>query len=50
MDGQQITTLDAMHVIELATKVFGPMGIGWGYRIENERFDLGAPVLGNKVN
>ncbi|BCB62186.1 hypothetical protein HaloA020_28870 [Halomonas sp. A020] len=48
VDGQDITTLDAMHVIELATKVFGPMGIGWGYRIEDERFDVGAPVLGNK--
>lgn len=48
VDGQQITTLDAMHVIELATKVFGPMGIGWGYRIEDERYDIGAPVLDNK--
>ena len=48
VDGQQITTLDAMHVIELATKVFGPMGIGWGYRIEDERYDIGAPMLDNK--
>lgn len=48
VDGQQITTLDAMHVIELATKIFGPMGIGWGYRIEDERFDVGAPILSNK--
>lgn len=48
VDGQQITTLDAMHVIELATKVFGPMGIGWGYHIEDERYDIGAPVLDNK--
>lgn len=44
VDGQQITSLDAMHVIETATKVFGPMGIGWGYRIEDERYDQGAPV------
>ena len=29
VDGQQITTLDAMYVIEQATKLFGPMGIGW---------------------
>lgn len=44
VDGQQITSLDAMHVIETATKVFGPMGIGWGYRIEDERYDQGAPI------
>ncbi|MDQ7733800.1 hypothetical protein QT231_13890 [Halomonas sp. SpR1] len=48
VDGQQITTLDAMYVIEQATKLFGPMGIGWGYRIEDERYDIGAPVLGTK--
>lgn len=48
VDGQQITTLDAMYVIEQATKLFGPMGIGWGYRIEDERYDIGAPVLDNK--
>ncbi|SDI28676.1 hypothetical protein SAMN04487867_104103 [Vreelandella titanicae] len=46
VDGQQITTLDAMYVIEQATKLFGPMGIGWGYRIEDERYDIGAPILG----
>lgn len=48
VDGQSITTLDAMYVIEQATKLFGPMGIGWGYRIEDERYDIGAPILGNK--
>ncbi|MBZ5486943.1 hypothetical protein HW452_05325 [Halomonas aquamarina] len=48
VDGQQITTLDAMHVIEQATRMFGPMGIGWGYRVEEERFDQGAPVLDAK--
>ena len=48
VDGQDITTLDAMYVIEQATKLFGPMGIGWGYRIDDERYDIGAPVLGNK--
>ncbi|WP_339934554.1 hypothetical protein [Vreelandella glaciei] len=48
VDGQDITTLDAMYVIEQATKLFGPMGIGWGYRIDDERYDIGAPVLGTK--
>lgn len=48
IDGQQITSLDGMYVIEQATKMFGPMGIGWGTRIELERFDIGAPILDNK--
>ncbi|QPI65905.1 hypothetical protein [Vreelandella venusta] len=46
--GQKLTALDAMHVIELATKKFGPIGIGWGYRIEVDRFDQGAPVYDHK--
>lgn len=48
VDGQQITSLDGMYVVELATKLFGPVGIGWGTRIEVDRFDIGAPILGNK--
>lgn len=45
VNGQQISAIDTMHMVKLATKVFGPQGIGWGYRIEVDRFDQGAPVL-----
>lgn len=49
VDGQNIMTLDQVYVIQLATELFGPMGIGWGYRIEDERFDQGAPILDPKT-
>ncbi|KAA0020753.1 hypothetical protein F0A16_02900 [Salinicola corii] len=42
--GQKITSIDTIHMIQMATKEFGPMGIGWGYSIDEERFDQGAPV------
>lgn len=45
VNGQKISAIDTMHMVKLATKVFGPQGIGWGYRIEVDRFDQGAPVL-----
>ncbi|MDR5859438.1 hypothetical protein FZZ93_05625 [Halomonas eurihalina] len=45
VNGQQITAIDTMHMIRLATQVFGPMGLGWGYQIEEERYDQGAPIL-----
>lgn len=43
--GQKITSIDSLHMVKLATKIFGPVGIGWGYRIDVDRFDKGAPVL-----
>jgi|26BtaG_2_1085354.scaffolds.fasta_scaffold00049_11 hypothetical protein len=46
--GQKLTALEPMHVIEQATRKFGPIGIGWGYRIEVDRFDQGAPVYDTK--
>ncbi len=45
VNGQNITAIDTMHMVKLATKVFGPAGIGWGYSIDEDRFDQGAPVL-----
>lgn len=45
VNGQNITAIDTIHMVKLATKVFGPAGIGWGYRIDVDRFDQGAPVL-----
>lgn len=44
VNGQTITSIDTIHMIQMATKEFGPMGIGWGYSIDEERFDQGAPV------
>lgn len=49
-NGQQITAIDAYHLIHLATKQFGPIGIGWGFSVVDERFDDGAPVFDGKGN
>lgn len=48
INGQKITSIDTMHLIHLATAQFGPMGIGWGYEIEDERIDEGAPIFSPK--
>jgi len=45
VNGQTITAIDTIYMVKLATKVFGPVGIGWGYKIDVDRFDQGAPVL-----
>lgn len=45
VNGQKISAIDTMHMVKLATKLFGPQGIGWGYSIDVDRFDQGAPVL-----
>lgn len=43
--GQNITSIDTIHMVKLATRKFGPAGIGWGYRVDVDRFDQGAPVM-----
>lgn len=43
--GRQQTSIDGYWVIGRATEVFGPVGIGWGYEILEERLDDGAPAL-----
>jgi hypothetical protein len=45
VDGQDITSIDQMYMIRKATELFGPIGIGWNYTIEEERFDEGEPIL-----
>lgn len=43
--GMSMTSISGQHMIMRATEVFGPVGIGWGWRVIEERFDQGAPVL-----
>lgn len=38
------TAINGHYAIKRATEVFGPVGIGWGYEIEEERFDQGGPL------
>jgi len=35
--GRKFTAIDAYYQIKQATRVFGPMGIGWGYTVELDR-------------
>ncbi|KWR82519.1 hypothetical protein [Pseudomonas sp. PI1] len=45
VDGQQITSISGQHMIMKATQMFGPVGIGWGWNVIEERFDQGGPIF-----
>lgn len=38
------TSINGTYLTMLATREFGPKGIGWGVDILEERFDIGAPI------
>lgn len=42
--GQKITSFSLQSVTMMATAEFGPFGKGWGYEVEQERFDEGAII------
>ncbi|MFV3319388.1 Rad52/Rad22 family DNA repair protein [Pseudomonas sp. NY15374] len=42
--GQKITSLNGTAMVMKATEVFGPVGIGWGWKVLEERFDDGHEV------
>lgn len=44
VSGQKITSIKGQYMIKRATEVFGPVGIGWGWRVIEERFDQGGEV------
>ena len=39
------TAISPTYLIREATKLWGPVGIAWGYEILEERFDSGAPII-----
>ncbi|MCK9740059.1 hypothetical protein LT697_00680 [Pseudomonas syringae pv. syringae] len=43
--GQQITSLSGTAMIMKATEIFGPAGIGFGWKVLEERFDPGIEVF-----
>ncbi|MBK3465833.1 hypothetical protein [Pseudomonas sp. MF6776] len=43
--GQKITSLNGTAMIMKATEVFGPVGIGFGWLIVEERFDEGSEMV-----
>lgn len=44
VNGQKITSISGQHMIKRATEMFGPVGIGWGWSVAEERYDQGGPV------
>lgn len=42
--GMNITAISGQHMIMKATEIFGPVGIGWGWEIIEERFDRGGEI------
>lgn len=38
------TSINAMYLIKKATEQFGPVGIGWGWNVLDDRYDKGAPI------
>lgn len=42
--GQKITSLNGTAMVMKATEMFGPVGIGWGWKVLEERFDEGHEV------
>ena len=45
VNGQNINSINGTSTVLQATKIFGPVGIGWGYDIVEERFDQGMPII-----
>lgn len=43
--GQKITSLNGTAMVMKATEMFGPVGIGWGWKVLEERFDEGHEVF-----
>lgn len=55
LDGRKVTSINGTYMVKRATEAFGPIGEGWGYEIEDESFQPGAPitkdgaVIGNAI-
>jgi hypothetical protein len=44
VNGQDITSLSGTAMVMKATELFGPVGIGWGWKVIEERFDDGHEI------
>lgn len=45
VNGQDITSLSGTAMVMKATELFGPVGIGWGWKVVEERFDDGHEIF-----
>lgn len=42
------TAINATYLAKKATETFGPIGMGWGIEVEDERYAEGAPIVDEK--
>ncbi len=45
LEGREVTSINGISVVKKATKIWGPMGIGWGYDILEDVFQHGGPIF-----
>lgn len=50
VNGQKITSLSGTAMIMKATEMFGPAGIGFGWRVLEERFDPGMEIFAGEAD
>lgn len=43
--GRSSTAITPVYMVKLATNALGPIGVGWGYSVVEERFDNTAPIV-----
>lgn len=48
-DQKALTSVNLYYTLQLATEIFGPYGIGWGYEEIESRIDDGAPIANGKA-
>lgn len=49
VNGQNITSLSGTAMIMKATEIFGPAGIGFGWNVLEERFDIGMEIFAGEA-
>jgi hypothetical protein len=47
-DGRKLTTINGTWVVKRLTEEFGPVGVGWGYDVLEERYDKMNPILNDQ--
>lgn len=50
VNGQKITSLSGTAMIMKATEIFGPAGIGFGWKVLEERFDKGMEIFSGEAD
>lgn len=56
VSGQNITAINAIYTVMMATEAWGPIGVNWGYNIIEDRLDTGGThfdedknIIGNTI-